>query len=57
MKLRYIVSTFVEAESIEEALKKAKRIKPHELSVHNSWWEKHNYSSKDEPRSKAGFKN
>lgn len=57
MKLRYVVTTFVEAESIEEALRKAKKIKPHEINLHGAWWEKRDYLLTDESKDQIGYKN
>lgn len=56
MKFRYVVTTFVEAESIEEAIKKAKRTKPHEVNLHGQWWERQDYRLNDSQRqSNIGF--
>lgn len=56
MKLRYIIAYYVDAESIEEALKKAKRMKPHEVYIHNSWWEKNDFKIKEDNIKEIGFK-
>lgn len=40
MKKQFIVQKYVMAESVSEALKKAKKLPVHEVFVHNSWFEK-----------------
>lgn len=40
MKKQYVVSKFVMANSVKEALEKSKKIPVSEIYVHNSWFER-----------------
>ncbi len=55
MKFTYIVNTYVEAESAEDALKKYKRIPAHEVGIYDKAWEKQGFEIKDETKTKVGF--
>jgi len=56
MKHRYIVRTYVEAETIEEAIKLAKRTKPHDVYLDQDVWKDRQYALKYELKPKLGFK-
>lgn len=55
MKKQYIVSKYVMADSIAEALRKSKKIPIHEVYVHNSWFEKQNFEWNVPQSTKLGF--
>lgn len=40
MKKQYIIQKYVMAESVKEALEKARRMPVHEVYVHNVWFDK-----------------
>lgn len=54
--MRYMIIKYVDADSHAEAMRKAKRTPIHEVTIHNSAWEKSEYSLKDHPTKKIGFK-
>jgi hypothetical protein len=56
MKHRYIVRTYVEAKSPQEALKLAKGITPHEVYLDDRVWEKMGYQLTEVDRKQLGFK-
>ena len=58
MKKQFIVQKYVMAESVVEALKKAKKLPVHEVFIHNNWFEKNaNYEWNKAPEPKpTGFK-
>lgn len=55
MKKQYIVSKYVIADSVKEAVQKSKKIPIHEVYVHNSWFEKQNYEWNAPQKSSVGF--
>jgi hypothetical protein len=56
MKKQFIVQKYVMAESVEEAIKKAKNLPVHEVFLHNSWFEKEkNFVFFDQSQDKIGF--
>lgn len=57
MEKQYIVSKYVMAESVTEALKKAKKTPITEVYVHNAWLEKNKeHNMYERPVKKIGFK-
>lgn len=56
IKKQYIVNTYVEASSADEALKKASKVKPHEAYIHNQWWEKRDFEWGEKDAETIGFK-
>jgi hypothetical protein len=56
MKHRYIVRTYVDAESADEALRLARKVGPQEAYIDDRYWEKQGYPLKDEERKQVGFK-
>lgn len=40
MKKQYIIQKYVMADSVTEAIKKAKTLPIHEVFLHNNWFEK-----------------
>lgn len=55
MKKQYVVTTYVEANSAQEALKKASTQKPHEAYIHNQWWEKRDFTLNEVKKPIVGF--
>lgn len=55
MKFRYIVRTFVEASSPQEAIRLAKKIKPHEVFLDDRVWEKREFSLEENKPTQIGF--
>lgn len=55
MKHRYVVQTYVDAETIEDAIRLAKRMKPHEVYLHADAWKDQGYAIKDQPKTKLGY--
>lgn len=57
MKFRYIVKTMVDAESITEAIKKAKKIAPQEVFIDDRVFEKRDeYALTDAERKQIGIR-
>ena len=54
MKHRYIVSTFVEASSPQEALRLARKTSPHEVYLDNEVWKQQGYALRDS-KTNIGF--
>lgn len=54
--MRYMVIKYVDADNHAEAMKKAKKTPIHEVTIHNSAWEKTEFSLKDEKPKRIGFK-
>jgi hypothetical protein len=53
---QYVVCKFVQANSVTEALKKAKIIPVHEVYLHGGWFEKNrNFEFFDPPEKTPGF--
>lgn len=50
MKLRYIITKYVDATSVEEALRLAKRTPIHECYLLSQWWEKNGYQLNKSPK-------
>ena len=55
--MKYILNKIVNANSVEEALKKARKIPYTEIYIHNSSWEKEDYLLPEEKTKKIGFNN
>jgi hypothetical protein len=55
MKHRYIVRTFVEAKTPQEALRLARKMNPHEVYFDTEIWKMSDYALKEKER-KIGFK-
>ncbi len=55
MKHRYIIRTFVEAEDPEQALKIAKRTKPHEVYLDSEVFKDRNYVLTQETKKLIGY--
>jgi hypothetical protein len=55
MKHRYNVQTFVDAESIEDAIKLAKRTKPHQVYLDENVFKERGYAIKDENKKRMGY--
>lgn len=56
--LRYVITTYVDAYSVEEAIKKARHTSPHEVNIQGNWWDRNNYSLSEEQQTPPiGFKN
>ncbi len=55
MKKQYIVQKYVQADSVLDAVKKAKKAPVHEVFVHNSWLEKQNFEFFGIKTNKAGY--
>lgn len=57
MNKQDIVSKYVMANSVTEAVNKSKRMPVHEVYVHNAWFDKAaNYAFNFEPQPPSGFK-
>ena len=56
MKHRYIVRTYVEASSPQEALKLAKQTNPHEVSLDHDVWKETGWALTDAEKKQLGFK-
>lgn len=56
MKFRYVVRTYVEASTPQEALKLAKLTNPHEVSFDHDVWKDQGYALKVENKKPLGFK-
>lgn len=54
--MRYMIIKYVDAANHAEAMRKAKRTPIHEITIHNSHWEKTEFSLKDTKANKIGFK-
>lgn len=54
--MRFIVLKFIEASGMEQALKKERRTRPHEIYLDNEVWKECGYSLTDEEAKKIGFK-
>ena len=54
MKFRFIVRTFVEARTPQEAIKLAKKTNPHEVYIDNEVWKSQDYALK-QPKNRMGF--
>lgn len=55
--MRFIIRKFIEAESMEFALRKERRTRPHEIYLDNEVWKERGFSLTDEEAKKIGFKN
>jgi len=55
MKLLYVVTTYVEAESAQEAVRLSRDVRPHEVNLHGKWWENQNFALKEEQPTPIGF--
>lgn len=55
MKFRYMIRTWVEAESIEQAIRIARRTKPHEVIIDSEVWKERGYAIRDNQTKKIGF--
>ncbi len=57
MKKQYLIQKFVMAESVDDAIKRSKKLPIHEVYVHNAWFEKQaNYDFFSNAAGSAGFK-
>jgi len=54
--MRFIIRKFIEAESMDAALKKERRTRPSEIYLDNEVWKERGYVLKDEVVHKIGFK-
>lgn len=55
MKHRYIIRTFVEANSPQEALRLAKKTNPHEVYLDNEVWKDKGYALTEDSKTKIGY--
>jgi hypothetical protein len=55
MKHRYIVRTYVEASTPQEALKLAKITNPHEVNLDQDVWKAKNYALAEEIKKQIGY--
>ena len=55
MKLLYVVTTYVEAESAAEAARLVKNVKAHEVNLHGKWWENNNFALREDHPQQVGF--
>lgn len=55
MKHRYILRTFVEASSPQEALKLASKIPPHEVYLDQDVWKEQGYVLRESDKRQLGF--
>jgi len=53
--MRYMIIKYVDADSQAEALKKARTTPIHEITIHNSHWEKAEFSLKNNQNKRIGF--
>lgn len=56
MKHRYIVKTYVEASTPQEAIKLAKQTNPHDVFLDNDVWKEQNWALKESDKKPLGFK-
>jgi hypothetical protein len=56
MKHRYIVTTYVDATSPQEAVRLAKKTNPLEVRLDNDIWKERGYALTEEDKKQLGFK-
>ena len=56
MKHRYIVRTYVDADSIEKALRLAKKTSPHDAFLDQDVWKEQGWTLKEADNKPLGFK-
>lgn len=54
--MRYMIIKYIDADNHAEALRKAKRTPIHEVTIHNSAWEKDGFDLKNKITKNIGFK-
>jgi hypothetical protein len=55
MKKLYVVTKYVEANSVADALRLAQRAPVHEVSILSQWWDKQGYQFSNEPKKPFGI--
>jgi len=55
--MRFIIRKFIEAESMEKALKAERRTRPHEIYLDNEVWKNRDYALKDRVSGNIGYDN